>query len=305
MRIRTSDIDMAPAEAHASTASGRSSSAAPAWLHDVLPDAGLPAAQRRAVAVIRRNPQLATYAELSEIASRADVDASTVVRAAQSLGYRGWSDLQRELRARYLATISTEETLREHGEHLSPVHDALRHDMKNLSMALEANDPADAADAIGTLTDAASIVVIAHGSFAAPASVMAHLGATMGCPIVHENRGGPHLAGTLQRLGADDALVVINMWRPMRQIIAAAEAAHTGGTPVVAITDMQSGRLAELSEHVLLVPSEGLSFFQSVTAATSVVYGLLAGMEAARPERSRTALRRTQRLWKDLDVFAD
>lgn len=78
------------------------------WLREVLPDVRLPAAQRRAVDVILRNPQLATYAELAEIAARADVDASTVVRASQSLGYRGWLDLQRELRSRYLATISSE-----------------------------------------------------------------------------------------------------------------------------------------------------------------------------------------------------
>ena len=54
-----------------------------------------------------------------------------------------------------------------------------------------------------------------------------------------------------------------------------------------------------------MVASEGISFFQSVTAANSLVYGLLAGMEAAHPERSRATIRRTQQLWKDLDIYLD
>ena len=71
-----------------------------AWLGDALPDVRLSKAQSRVVDVIARNPQLSSYADIAEIAQRADVNNSTVVRAAQHLGYRGWPDLQRELRSR-------------------------------------------------------------------------------------------------------------------------------------------------------------------------------------------------------------
>jgi DNA-binding MurR/RpiR family transcriptional regulator len=104
-------------------------------------------------------------------------------------------------------------------------------------------------------------------------------------------------------LGADDVLVVVSLWRPMRDVLAAASAARAAGTTVVAITDMRRGRLAATADHVLVVPSEGVSFLQSTTATTSVVYGLLSGMEAAHPERSRAALRRTQELWQQLGTF--
>ena len=83
------------------------------------------------------------------------------------------------------------------------------------------------------------------------------------------------------------------MWRSMREIIAAAEAAHQAGVKVVAISDMRRGRLATIADHLLVVASEGISFFQSVTAANSAVYGLLTGMEAAHPDRSRETIRRT------------
>ncbi|GAA3698166.1 HTH-type transcriptional regulator MurR [Arthrobacter ginkgonis] len=276
-----------------------------AWLGDVLPDVPLSKAQSRVVDVIARNPQLASYADIAEIAQRADVNNSTVVRAAQHLGYRGWPDLQRELRSRYLVMITTEETLTEHGEHRSPLHDALNHDIENLRLTLDSNTADDAEAAIAALAGAKSITVVGLGSFAGPASVMAHLGSTMGYPITLENRGGVHLASSTNTLGAGDVLVVINMWRSIRQIIAAAEAAKQAGATVIAISDMRRGPLAAAADHLLVAASEGISFFQSVTAANSVVYGLLAGMEAAHPERSRAAIRRTQQLWKDLDVYLD
>ncbi|MGO4146481.1 MurR/RpiR family transcriptional regulator [Paenarthrobacter sp. YAF11_1] len=285
--------------------SGARESVDHAWLGDALPDVTLSKSQARVVEVIARNPQLSSYADIAEIAQRSDVNNSTVVRTAQRLGYRGWPDLQRELRSRYLVMISTEDTLLEHGEHRSPLHDALNHDIENLRLTLDSNTAEDVEAAISALAAAKSITAIGIGSFAGPASVMAHLGSTMGYPITLENRGGVHFASAANNLGPGDVLVVVNMWRSVQQVIVTAEAAKQSGATVVAISDMRRGRLAAAADHLLIVASEGISFFQSVTAANSMVYGLLAGMEAAHPERSRAAIRRTQQLWKDLDIYLD
>jgi len=275
------------------------------WLTAGLPEVALSQGQARVADVIRRNPRIASYADLAEVARRADVNPSTVVRTAQALGFAGWKDLQRELRARHLVRLSTEETLREHGAVASPLHDALANDIKNLSATMEANSAEAVAGAVRALADAEEILVVGSGSFAGPASVMAHLGSTMGYRIALENRAGVHLATAMNALGPGDAVVIINLWRTQRQLRAAAEATHAAGATIVAISDMKRGPLATVADHLIVVPSEGISFFQSVTAATSAVYGLLAGMEAAHPERSREALRRTQQLWKQLDIYLD
>jgi len=262
-------------------------------------------AQNRVAEVIMRNPQLASYAEIAEVAAHAEVNNSTVVRTAQTLGFQGWPDLQREMRSRYLVKISTEDTLVQHGEHSSPLRAALTRDIENLRLTLEANTPEEVEATIATLAAAKSILVLGHGSYAAPASVMAHVGATMGYPITLESRGGVHLVTATNTLGPGDVLVVINIWRSIGQMIAAADSAHRAGATIVAISDMRRGRLADIAKHLLVVPSEGIAFFQSVTAATSLVYGLLAGMQAAHPERSRETIRRSQQLWKDLEIHLD
>lgn len=261
--------------------------------------------QQRVIDAIVRNPQLIPFADTAEIAGRADVNNSTVVRTAQALGYRGWPDLQRELRARYLLAISSEDTLNEHGTPQTPMHQALEQDIANLRQTLELNTQDEAETAVAMLAAADSILVLGVGSFAGPASVLAHLGRTMGYRITHEARASVHFASATNSLGPGDVVVIINLWRTVKQVAAIAGAVRETGAKVLAITDMRRGPLAAVADHLLIVPSEGISFFQSVTAATSVVYGLLAGMEAAHPDRSRAALRRTHELWKDIDVYLD
>ncbi|WP_432565122.1 MurR/RpiR family transcriptional regulator [Kineococcus sp. SYSU DK003] len=276
------------------------------WLDGLLPAAGLSPAQSKVFEAVRGDHQFASFAEVAAIAARAGVDNSTVVRCAQTLGFKGWPALQHEVRARYLATLSNEQTLDVHpSSEGSLLQQTVRRDIRNLEQALETVDEDVLAAAVKTLAHASRTLVLATGSLSAPATVLAHLGTTMGYDIHHEPRGGAHLAAAVNRLTAADALVVLNVWRPMSDLLAAVRIARSTGCPVVAMTDMYSGALAAAADHVLVLPSEGVSFFQSTTAATSVGYALLAGLEAERPEITRPAIRRIQELWNGLGTYTD
>ncbi|MFH9125584.1 MurR/RpiR family transcriptional regulator [Streptomyces globisporus] len=80
-----------------------------AWLagrkgyHALGPQAG------RVVDALVRAPQFATYSSAREVAERAGVNVSTVVRTAQQLGFEGWTDLRQELRAHYLDSVASGE----------------------------------------------------------------------------------------------------------------------------------------------------------------------------------------------------
>jgi DNA-binding MurR/RpiR family transcriptional regulator len=209
------------------------------------------------------------------------------------------------LRARYLATLSTEQTLAEHPPMSSVLQRAIRHDIAGLERAAETVDEDVLAEVVELLASARRVVVTAMGSFAGPATVLSHLAATMGYDATLESRGGAHLASAVGRLGPEDVLVVMNFWRPMRELVAAAETAGAAGVPVVVLTDMYQGVLASTADHVLVIPSEGLSFFQSCTASTSVVYALLAGLQEARPERTTAAIRHIQQVWAQMGTYTD
>lgn len=262
-------------------------------------------AMQRTAETLMNNPQFASYAQVGQIAERAGTTAGTVVRFAQSVGFPGWPALQQELRARYLSRLNTEQTRAEHApaSSASPVHAALHRDIDNLTAALEIIDPAVIASVIEILGSARQVVILSSGSYSAPAHVLAHLGATMGLPFRLEDRGGVHLATAISTLAEGDALVAISFWRQFKEIARATRLVREAGATVVAITDSHRTEVAANAHQRIVVPSEGVSFFQSTSAALSVVYGLLAGLEDHRATDTRARLERTQELWDKLDVY--
>lgn len=262
-----------------------------AWLAELKPGTNLSASQNRVVEVLSTNPYNASFQNLSQIAERTDVNKATVVRTAQSLGFTGWTALQQELRAHYLSSLSLEETLGEHrATSRSAVHQALSQDVRNLSSAVEIINPETVDTVIDLLAKSTRVLAIGMGSAAAPVLLFSHLGSNMGHPIHAEDRGGVHFAAALNQLGPGDVLFTVNLWRPMEAMLDAIKSARRAGITTVALTDLSTGLIAENSDHVLAFSSEGVSFFQSVTAATSIIYGLLAGMERANPGDTQRAL---------------
>ncbi|MFI7444948.1 MurR/RpiR family transcriptional regulator [Nonomuraea indica] len=274
------------------------------WLSDLVPEKGLSPAMMRVIQVLMTNQRVASYGDVGEIATRAQVNSSTVVRCAQALGFKGWPVLQQELRARYLASLSSEETFYAHGETASsPGHNAIRQDIQNLRETLESVDPTDVDRAIETIAGSRRVVVVATGTFAAVGQIFAHLGSVLGYPISLETRGAVHLSSALAGFGPEDTLIVINVWRPIRDLLNAARLARKAGARVLTITDSRRGPYTELSDLMLVVPSEGVSFFQSVTAATSLAYGIVDGLAQVDPARTQERLRAARDYWETLQTY--
>jgi DNA-binding MurR/RpiR family transcriptional regulator len=91
-----------------------------AWLAGRTTRGALGPQAERVAHVLVRAPQFASYASAREVAERAGVNVPTVVRTAQQLGFDGWPQLREELRARYLASVSSGEAVREPGRRREP-----------------------------------------------------------------------------------------------------------------------------------------------------------------------------------------
>ncbi|MFC8093389.1 MurR/RpiR family transcriptional regulator [Streptomyces sp. NPDC057301] len=74
------------------------------WLSALNGSRDLGPQAARVLRFLGREPQLAAYASAREIAERAGVNTSTVVRTAQQLGFEGWPALRHHLRSHYIAS---------------------------------------------------------------------------------------------------------------------------------------------------------------------------------------------------------
>ncbi|WP_017556782.1 MurR/RpiR family transcriptional regulator [Nocardiopsis baichengensis] len=275
----------------------------PDWIEEALAGGRLGRAAERVVRVLRDDPRFASYASTAELAGRAEVNVATVVRAAQQLGFSGWPALRVELRSRYLASLSAGEVLAEHAGTADPVREAVRSDREALRTLDRTLEPERVRALAGAVHGARRTLVLGSGTFAAPGLQLSHAAGIMGYDVEMRDVGGTALVSALARMDAGDLVVVCDLWRVPRAIRAAARIAAERSVSTAVITDRRDSPLVEGAEHVIVVPSEGVGMFPSLTAAMAVVHGVLAELTRIGGDRALQAVRRTEHLWEEAELF--
>lgn len=226
---------------------------------------------------IAENPAFAAFATAAELGERAGVSTATVVRFAQALGFNGYNELQQNARHRYLRTLQPLEALQARSANGRNLFEAeLFQDIENLRWTLHALHFDQLADVASRIGRAAQTVIISSGSYSAIALVLGHHLQFMGYRAMVEDRGGPHLTAAIAPLTSDDLVIGITFWKGIREIVKAVDWAHSRGIPTVVITDTVYSPIAKSADVTIALPTEGVSFFQSMVAPLSVVHGLVA-----------------------------
>lgn len=274
------------------------------WLADSAGDANLGPAATRVVEAIATRPNLAAYASTAEVAREARVNAATVVRTARQLGFSGWPAMRLELRGRYLGSLSASQLLAEHEPQVdTPASDAVRRDIENLETLLATVDPAEVGRFAAAMNAAERIVVVGSGSFAAPGLHLAYSAAYMGLDIRLERHFGTLLSNAVARLTEADCLVAVNFWQLPRDVLRAVEMASERGAATCVLTDLRNSPLGEAADLALTVPSEGVSFFPSLTASMAAVHAILAELTRLRGDRVEDAMQQIERAWGEMELF--
>ena len=252
--------------------------------------------------ILRTDAGRASFMSTQDLASRANVNVATVVRAAQFLGFSGWSSLKSELRHRYLASLTAEKLLVERSVPPSgPAGASMTTDVQNMARLAHTMRPEQLARAAAILGAAERTIVLATGSYAAAGFQLAHVGQWMGRDIELHTASGTALVNRLRMLRPGDCLVSCNLWRASKFVLEVVRVAAQRGIRIVAIADRQTG-ITDLAEVALVVPSEGVTFMPSTVAAVATVQALLAELSSIDPERTMAALRETEDLWGELDL---
>ncbi len=274
------------------------------WLDDRCVNVRMGAKTARVKHVLETQPRFCSYATAAEVAERADINGATVVRFAQSLGYAGWPQLQHDLRAMYLSSQygPTGESATPFGGGL--IAGSLARDADHLANCLQSLDHEEAERVVSAIASARRTIVVAEGTHALPAQLLAVMTATRGLPVTLEDRGGVHLANSLATLTPDDCVLAWSFTQHYRQTIAALRVGRSIGATTCAVTDSPTSPAAEHADHLLVVPSGGIATFPSMTVATSLAYGLAAELIALDPERSRSAIEAADAAWNGMGLFA-
>lgn len=259
--------------------------------------------QQRVARLVAESPSFAAFATAGELAERAGTSTATVVRFAQALGFDTYNEFQQNVRHGYLRTLRPLEALQSRAKNGRDLFTAqLYQDLENLRRTLHTLHADLLTEAARQIDAAENIVIIAAGSYAAIGLVLGHHLRFMGYQALCEERGGPHLTAAIAPLGPSDLVIGISFWKGIREIVAALRWAAGRGIPTLAITDTVYSPMAGAARLSLVLPTESVSFFQSMVAPLSIVYGLVAHLAQHADDGRRQIMTEAEQSYELLDV---
>ena len=240
-----------------------------------------------------------SYMTATSIAQELNISDVTVIRFARSLGYSGYSDLQKDLQRKMSDNLETSSTLlanpssvlrmnMEVSADSSTIMDlACNNEIKNLNRFISRNNDA-------TFVEASYIIMNSHrkivfgvrGSSSMAFSFTMRLRYMMDdvFPILYAD---PNDSYPLYSITKDDCLVIFGFVNLPQATIDAVELAKKRGAKIIAFTDMEASFLAKSANVAVICSVAGISFSSYTTPllATEIISANIAHVMGEETER--------------------
>ncbi len=268
--------------------------------------AALTPSQRKVIDYVLAHEDEAVFLTVPEIAARARVSTASVVRAAKSLGFRGFPDFQHELRNLFREKLTTSARLKKTeipGKDGDVLRAILSGDIDNLNDTLKRNDPQEFRRFVDALDRAGRIVIIGLRSAHALAVFLAVALEFLQREVLLLRPGIGTLWDRLFRLKETDALVGIGFPRYTRETVQALDYCRSRGRCTLAITDSPISPLARHADFVLTASCRMDSFVESFTAALSLINAVVTSLGLKNRAATLERLNSLEAYWRERQVY--
>ncbi|MGM0544439.1 MAG: MurR/RpiR family transcriptional regulator [Pseudomonadota bacterium] len=240
------------------------------------------------------HPQEVALATVAKIAEQADVTPSTLIRLANSLGFKGFSEMQQLFRSRLVDELpnyteriravrsATGETP-DSTQLLWEFADANRVALEQLPSRI---DPESLEKALDIFEKAHAIHVIGARRSFMVASYMTYALAHVDKPALLVNGLGGMYGEQLRAMSQHDALLTISFSPYAEESQKACAEAHQRGLPIVVITDSNLSPLARFADVAFVVNEAEVKSFRSLTASLCLAQTLAIAL-GVRQDKSR------------------
>ena len=263
--------------------------------------------QRQAIDRLLADARYGAVVSAPELAEAAGVSESTVTRAAQSLGFSGFPDLQRHLRDRFVAPVEARLTPvaeRVPGER-PPAAQLMLDDANRIRQMVEDFPEATFEAAIDRLIAAGRVAVFgergSHGL-----AVMLAIGLRL---VLADARMLDQAAGDLPDqllgMGPGDVVFVISFRRVDRMTVDILRAARKRGITTIAVTDHRSSGAARVADIGLIVRIGTLRLMPAFAAGASLLTALLEEVAMRQHEAAADRLHEAEALWAEFRSYTN
>lgn len=234
-----------------------------------------------------------------ELAKRYNVDASTILRATQVMGYESYADFTSDLRQHFVARISPYAALKAATREKRSVADRIDHALDKASdniNTLKVNlDPQRIVDVAKLIKRSRRVLVVGVDFAASLADCLAYGLLVLGFDAEAPSGSTGNLRHKIEVLTPKDALVAISFGQCLRDTVEAVLEAKKRGVPTFGITDSDTSPIARYCDSHVIASVVSPSFLNSYVAPTAVINAIHVACAHIDPKRSLTRLRPTDR----------
>ncbi|MGH9943404.1 MAG: MurR/RpiR family transcriptional regulator [Pyrinomonadaceae bacterium] len=233
-----------------------------------------------------------------EMAKRYNVDAATIVRAVQALGYEHFADFTADLRQHFVKQITPYTVLKAATREKRSVTDRVRHsverDTESLSVlrsSLEADRVVELAKSIHR---ARRILVVGVDLAASLAWFLAYSLMPLGFDAEAPVGSTGNLQHKIDVLTGKDLLIAISFGRGLRETVESVLRARALGVPTFGITDSATTPIAMHCDAYLVASTSSPSFTGSYVAPMALINTITVASAHLQPKRALDLLGRTE-----------
>ncbi len=247
---------------------------------------------------ILENPADTFFLSSREMAKRYEVDAATIVRTIQVLGYNKFAEFVTDLRSHFVTRITPYTVLKAASKEKKTVTDRVRQslelDMRNLQ-ALQSTIDALQINAISLTIKKAQRVLVVGIDLAASLSWYLSYGLmTLGFAAEAPVGSTGNVQRRVRTLTRKDLLIVISFGQCLRDTVEAAQRARKQGVPTFGITDSGTTPIALVCDQSFIASTTSSSFGGSYVAPIALMGAILVACAQTQTSRSLQLLRRSE-----------
>jgi DNA-binding MurR/RpiR family transcriptional regulator len=261
--------------------------------------------RRELIRAILDNHEEAYFLSSRELAKRYHVDAATVVRAIQDLGYERFADFAADLREHFVRRITPYTVLkaaaRKRRSVADHVDDGLERDTENLRVLESSLQRERVVELARRMHRSRRILVVGVDLAASLAWFLAYGLAPLGIAAEAPVGSAGNLQHKIDLLTGDDLLMAISFGRCLRETVESVLRAKARGVPTFGITDGNSTPLAIYCDSHLIAPISSPSYTGSYVAPMSLINAIVLACAHFRPKRALAMLGRTEAEYRSSD----
>ncbi len=254
--------------------------------------------RRKLIQAMLDNPEEHFFLSSRKMAQRYGVDASTIVRTIQALGYEKYDDFVSDLRNHFVTRITPYSVLKSATREKRSVQDHIRYcvdrDSENIH-ALSSNLNFDRVLELAKLIHRSRRIMIVGVDLAAALAWFLAYGLT---PLGFDAEAPIGSSGNLQHkidvLTNKDLLVAISFGRGLRDTVESVLRAKELGIPTFGISDSDTTPIATFCDSYLLATISSPSFTGSYVAPMALMNTILIACAHLQPKRSLALLEKTE-----------